>query len=266
MILDFLYNHSLWLVGSVIVLVPVVLSCLALKLFHHVIPYQRRYEHNEYTGYIIAVIGINYAILIAFVAVAVWGSFDKATATADREADLVGNIYRNTRGLGEPATIAIRTQLKSYVNTVVKEEWPAMARVEYPVMGWQPLEQIQNVLEHYQPQAGTQTVYMQEILLELNQLFDARRERLAASEKGVEPVVWVIVVMGTCLTIAFTFLFGMPSLRMHMMMTGGLTAATMLVLVLIISFDWPFRGSVQVDASMFNRVMENMQALDSRGG
>ena len=44
-----------------------------------------------------------------------------------------------------------------------------------------------------------------------------------------------------------------------------LTAATMLVLVLIISFDWPFRGNVQVDASMFNRVMENMQALDGRG-
>ena len=73
-------------------------------------------------------------------------------------------------------------------------------------------------------------------------------------------------MLGTCLTIAFTFLFGMPSLRMHMLMTGGLTAATMLVLVLIISFDWPFRGNVQVDASMFNRVMENMRALESRGG
>ncbi len=265
MILDFLYNHSLWLVGSIVVIVPVLLSCLGLWLFHRLIPYKLRFEHNEYAGYIIAVVGINYAILIAFVAVAVWGSFDKATATAGKEAELVGNVYRTARGLGEPTATVIRTQLKSYVETVVKDEWPAMARAEYPVTGWRSLEQVEATMERYQPLNATQTVYMQEILTQLNQLYDARRERQAASEKGVEPVVWVIVLMGTCVTIAFTFLFGMPSLRMHMAMTGGLTAATMLVLVLIISFDWPFRGNVQVDASMFNRVMENMQALDGRG-
>jgi len=266
MILDFVYNHSLWLVGSIVVIVPVLLSCLGLWLFHRLVPFKLRFEHNEYAGYIIAVVGINYAILIAFVAVAVWGSFEKATATVGREAELVGNVYRTARGLGEPAASGIRTQLRSYVDTVVKEEWPAMARAEYPVTGWRPLEQIEAIMERYQPQNGTQTVFMQEILAQLNQLYDARRERQAASAKGVEPVVWVIVLMGTCVTIGFTFLFGMPSLRMHMVMAGGLTAATMLVLVLIISFDWPFRGSVQVDASMFNRVMENMQVLESRGG
>ena len=265
MLQDFLYNHSLWLVGSIVVIVPVILSCLGLWVCQRFVPYQVRFEHNEYAGYVIAVIGINYAILIAFVAVAVWGSFDRATATADKEAELAGNIYRSAPGLGEPAKVAIRGELKRYVNTVIDNEWQAMARVEYPKAGWEPLDQIQAVLEQYQPQSNTQTVYMQEVISEMHQLVDLRRDRLAASERGVEPVVWYIVLLGTCITIGFTFLFGMPSLRMHMVMTGGLTAATMLVLVLIISFDWPFRGSVQVDASMFRRVLENMQALDNRG-
>jgi phosphate/sulfate permease len=77
-------------------------------------------------------------------------------------------------------------------------------------------------------------------------------------------VVWTIVLLGAVLTIGFTFFFGMPSKRMHMVMTGGFTAGTMLVLILIVALDWPFRGEVQASPSMFHRVMENMAMLDSR--
>lgn len=262
MILDILYNNPLWLVGTLVVIVPVLFVCFALWFFHRLMPYESRQLHNEHTGYIISAIGINYAVLIAFVAVAVWGSYDKATEIADTEANLVGDLYRDVRGLGDPAATSIQTHLKSYVHTVINSEWPAMARVEYPTAGWKPLEEIQNVLADYRPQHGGQTVHMQEVLKQLNQLYDARRERLSASESGVEPVVWTIVLVGTALTIAFTFLFGMPSLRMHMVMTGGFTAATMLVLVLIIAFDWPFRGEVQVQPTMFSHVLDNMAALD----
>jgi hypothetical protein len=64
--------------------------------------------------------------------------------------------------------------------------------------------------------------------------------------------------------VRIALLFGMPSLRMHMVMPGGFTAAAMLVLVLIIAFDWPFRGEVQVAPSMFKHVQQNMAALDKR--
>jgi hypothetical protein len=262
--LDLFYNNPLWLVGSLVVLLPVVLTVGLLKLFLRYVPQEVRTAHNEYTGYIIAVIGINYAVLIAFVAVAVWGSYDKASGVASREADLAGNMYRDAPGLGPDMAKKIRAELKSYVHTVVKEEWPAMARSEQPRAAWRQLENIQDALAAYQPQNAGQGVYMQEVLHGLNELYDARRERIAASAGGVEPVVWTIVLLGTALTIGFTFMFGMPSARMHMVMTGGFTAAAMLVLVLIIAFDWPFRGEVQVAPSMFQHVIENMEALDAR--
>lgn len=264
MLLDLIYNNPLWLVASLVVLVPVALACGMVALSQRVLPRELRLEHNEMTGYIISVVGISYAVLIAFVAVAVWGSYDKAGAMANKEADLTGNLYRDASGLGQPTAALVRKQLRQYADTVVEEEWPAMARGEYPRAGWEPLEGIQDVLAEYRPAHQAQAIYMQETLRVLNELYDARRERLAASEGGVEPVVWIIVLLGTGLTIGYTFFFGMPSLRMHMAMTSGVTAATMLVLVLIIAFDWPFRGEVQVQPTMFQRVLQNMDALDRR--
>jgi Protein of unknown function (DUF4239) len=262
MILDFLYNYPTWLVGAVIVIVPVVLVCFALPIFVRIVPLETRQAHNEYTGCIIGVIGINYAVLLAFVAVAAWGAYDKATAIASKEAELVGNMYRDAPGLGSKAEAAVRSQLKAYVRTVVDEEWPAMARGESPIGGWAHLEHIQDVLAHYEPQGTGQAVYMREVLGLLNELYDARRQRLEASENGVEPVVWVTVLLGTALTIGFTFLFGMPSVRMHRVMAGGVTGAAMLVLMLIVALDWPFRGEVHAAPSMFNRVDQNMRRSD----
>ncbi|HYD61176.1 MAG TPA: hypothetical protein VEC35_12505 [Noviherbaspirillum sp.] len=264
MIQDLIYNNPLWLVGSLVVIVPVILVCAALRVFHRMVPHSAREAHNEHTSFTISAIGINYAVLVAFIAVAVWGSFDKATDVASKEAELVGDIFRDARGLGDPVAGPIREHLRNYVTIVIEEEWPAMARTETPRAGWKPLEDIQDLMVAYRPQHGGQAAYMQEVLHQLNELRDARRDRLAAAESGVEPVVWIIVLIGTALTVGFTFLLGMPSLRMHMLLTDGFTAATMLVLVLVIAFDWPFRGELQVAPSMFKSVQENITALDAR--
>ncbi len=264
MILDFIYNNPFWLVGSLVIIVPVILVCAALRVFHRIVPSSVREAHNDYTSLTISAIGINYAVLVAFIAVAVWGSFDKASDVASKEAELVGDIFRDARGLGDPVAGTVQEHLRNYVKIVVEEEWPAMSRTETPRAGWKPLEAIQDVMVAYQPQHGGQAAYMQEVLHLLNELRDARRDRIAAASSGVEPVVWVIVLIGTGLTIGFTFLLGMPSLRMHMLLTGGFTAATMLVLLLAIDFDWPFRGELQVEPSMFKTVQENIIALDAR--
>ncbi|WP_456153915.1 bestrophin-like domain [Robbsia andropogonis] len=79
---------------------PVIVVCFALRVFHRFFPLETRRAHNEYTGYVVAIIGINYAVLLAFVAVAVWGAYDNATAVASKEAELAGNMYRDAPGTG----------------------------------------------------------------------------------------------------------------------------------------------------------------------
>jgi hypothetical protein len=46
-------------------------------------------QHNEVAGFIIAVIGGLYAVLLAFVVISVWEQFDAAQTDASREANHV---------------------------------------------------------------------------------------------------------------------------------------------------------------------------------
>ena len=48
-------------------------------------------------GFILAVVGVVYAVLLAFVVVIVWQQFDSARADADREATIVLALYRTRR-------------------------------------------------------------------------------------------------------------------------------------------------------------------------
>lgn len=46
---------------------------------------------------------------------------------------------------------------------------------------------------------------------------------------------------------------------MHMLMTGAVAASLALVIVLIVAFDYPFRGEVQIGPTGFENVRHNME-------
>jgi len=98
----------------------------------------------------------------------------------------------------------------------------------------------------------------QEILDRLNSLYDARRERLFDANQGLQSIAWFVVIVGGVLTVAFTYFFGAPSLRLHMAMTGVLAASIALVIILIIAFDYPFRGTASVTSEPFVKVLRDM--------
>ena len=66
-------------VGIVLGVVTAVTG--GLFLMQRWIPHHRREKHNEVAGYIFAAIGVLYAVLMAFVIVALWGDDDAAQQT-----------------------------------------------------------------------------------------------------------------------------------------------------------------------------------------
>ena len=56
-----------------------------------------RRAHNDLAGFTIAVIGVLYAVLLAFIAIATWESFSKASDIVENESDFAGSIYLDTR-------------------------------------------------------------------------------------------------------------------------------------------------------------------------
>jgi hypothetical protein len=251
MIVDWIYNNPTWLWGNILVWGATVLACLGLAAFHPFVDTGVRRTHNDLAGYSIQIISVVYAVLVAFIAVATWGSFSTAEAIVQEEAGYMGNLYRDTKGFPDQVGDPMRKMLKAYAQSVVEDEWPVQQQGHAPGAGWKPLHKLHRELVSFDPQTRGQAVIEADFLRTLNELYKARQARLTAAAGHIPDVIWWIIAIGGTLTIAFSYLFGFESFRLHLTMTGAIAASLTLVIVLIIALDWPFRGDVSVSPQAY---------------
>jgi len=132
MIVDWIYNNPTWLWGTVLVALSVAVSCGGLVVFHRMVHVGVRKAHNDLAGFTIAVIGVLYAVLLAFIAIATWESFSRASDIVENESDFAGGIYLDTQGLPPAKGQPIRDAIARYVNVVISEEWPVQRAGKTP--------------------------------------------------------------------------------------------------------------------------------------
>ena len=74
----------------------VIGACLAavagLELVQRLVPHEKRQEHNDVAGFLYAVIGVVYAVLLALLVIAVWEQYQKANETVESEANGVAEV------------------------------------------------------------------------------------------------------------------------------------------------------------------------------
>jgi Protein of unknown function (DUF4239) len=251
MIDNWIYNNPTWLWGTVLVALFTAASCVGLLVFHRLVHVSVRRAHNDLAGFTIAVIGVLYAVLLAFIAIATWESFSRASDIVENESDYAGGIYLDTQGLPQAKGQPIRDAVAHYVSVVINDEWPIQRAGKTPYQGWKPLREINTAIATIHPQNLGEAVIEAELLRAWNELYEARSSRLSAVQGHVPGVVWWIVFFGAAITTGYTYLFGYQHFGMHMAMTATLAATLALVVVLIVALDWPFRGEISVTPDPF---------------
>jgi uncharacterized membrane protein YgaE (UPF0421/DUF939 family) len=73
--------------------VPIVVAVLGLVVVQRLVPSALRQEHNDVAGFIYAVVGVAYAVLLAFVVVVVWEEYERAKDTVETEANELAGDY-----------------------------------------------------------------------------------------------------------------------------------------------------------------------------
>src|SRR5919112_217394 len=107
-------------------------ACLAalvgLALVQRLVPTTRRREHNDVAGFIYAVVGVIYAVLLALMVIAVWEEHEEAKATVREEANGLADVFWLAHRLPEPVGPRLQELARSYATVVAEDEWPLMAR------------------------------------------------------------------------------------------------------------------------------------------
>jgi membrane protein YdbS with pleckstrin-like domain len=88
---------------------------------------------------------------------------------------------------------------------------------------------------------------------------EARALRLLEVREGLPHIIWVVLIVGAVITVAFTFLFGMETAWLHMLAVAALTAIVTLVLYTVAVLEYPFDGDVRVQPDAFELVLREIE-------
>jgi hypothetical protein len=248
-------------------LLVVIGACLAavagLELVQRLVPAQKRQEHNDVAGFVYAVVGIVYAVLLALLVIAVWEQYQRARETVESEANATVEIAWLDHGLPETEGYHLQEDARSYAQEVVDEEWPLMEQgiegERGTPEGWDLIDDMRATLQEVQPSTEAESQLYAEGLDEIQRLGDARRMRLVQAEEGMPGVLWVILVLGAVVTVGFTYLFGLRNSWAHRLMVMSLTAVIVLVLFTIGVMDDPFTGGARIEPSAFDLILERFE-------
>lgn len=250
-----------WLLGFIIVGVSVLLAHVGLRLVRRVVPLPVHETQHEVGGFIIGVMGAIYAVLLAFVVVAVWDEFSDAKLVVEREANQLNDLSRMAQGFNAQTQRRTLEGLKNYARAVVDEEWETMSRGRASQKTQAAMDDLWRIYTEAEPQGGRESMLYAESLNRLNELSNSRRQRLFISNDDIPGLIQILLWGGGLIVLAFTYFFGVKSIRSQALMTAALAGEIAFILFLIVALDNPFHGSVRVSPEPVQQILERIQAI-----
>lgn len=246
------------LLGVVIVGVSILLAHVGLRLVRRRVPLSVLETQHEVAGFIIGVLGAIYAVLLAFVVVAVWDQFSDAKAVVATEANQLNDLTRMAQGFPAPTNASVITGLRAYGQSVIDDEWVAMSRGEASAKTQAAMDNLWKLFNEVEPQTNRENALYAESLDRLNELSDSRRLRIHASSDDIPLVIHILLWGGGLMTIAFTYFFGVKSIRSQALMTAALAGEIAFLLFLVVVLDNPFHGYLRIQPEPMRQVLQRL--------
>src|SRR5829696_2901690 len=194
-------------VGLLFLCVTMALAVGGLILTQRLVPVSVRRQHNDVAGFIYAVLGVTYAVLLGLMVVAVWEQWEAAKVTADDEASSLAEIFWLADRLPESEGPHVQELARSYARVVVDEEWPLMEQEKSSPKAWDLLDDLRTTLQNFDLTTPEEQVVYEQGFERMRDLADARRDRLLESKQGLPAILWVVLISGGIVVVSFTYLF-----------------------------------------------------------
>ena len=254
-------NLPVWLLGLLFIIVLPGVAILAQLGIQKAWPHLADGEHNDVAGFIIAVVGVIYAVLLAFVVIVSWENFSAAETVVGREAGALRTLYRESSAFPQDVRDQVHEDVRRYAEAAITQEWPAMRQGQVGAPGVaQILDQMSEHLTHLAATTPVQQEYVGAEAARFNDLVTARSQRLDYVQGGVPSVLWIALVVGALVTIGFAAIFGLRSVGLHIAITASLAGVIGVLLFVAIAIDHPFSGDVAVAPHPLERVLTDFAA------
>lgn len=217
-------------------------------------------SHNDVAGFIIAVVGVLYAVILGFVVVIVWQQFDSAQSNAHSEAVTVENLFNNSVAFG-PQGRPLQRDLLTYTSRVIDREFAVMRdhqRGDPTADAY--LDRVWTDLQAIHPTGSNQDAFFSQSITAINRLEEERNARLDDASRQLPFALWSVLIIGAIITVGFTYFFGVSHLAAHATMVAALSAIIGIALFLAFSLDLPYSGDLGIKPTALEHTLTELRA------
>ncbi|HZE40302.1 MAG TPA: hypothetical protein VE172_15975 [Stackebrandtia sp.] len=251
------------LLGLVIVVVASVLVGGIVVLQQRFSPPQNREGYNEVTGSVFEIISVLYAIVLAFVLIAVWEQRSDARTVSYNESNALVDVYWSASDLPRPEADKLKGLCRDYANLAIDHEWPDMAKErEVGDSGWNVIDAMHHEVDKGLPGNDQVSQEKNDSASEaLDTLSQARDDRLNAAVGGLTGVMWLVLIAGALLMLGILLLFGVPGRMAHVVVVVIAAAMVVLLLYSVFELEYPFSRGVALGPDAFTQALERMRQI-----
>lgn len=248
--MHWLYDLPLWALCALLLTVSVLYALGAVWAVRR-LGWRLDADDNGTAAALHAFIGVLYAVALGLLVVAAQDANEEVEQAVAAEANATGDLYRVMAGLEPADRVRLRTGVAEYVRLVVEDEWPATRHARSSPATWRAMDRLSNDIYAFRPATPQEERVYPQLVSEMEEVLDARRQRLDLGQRGVGAVTWTVIVIGGMITIGFAAFFRMGSLRAHLLLTSLAAAMFGLMLFLLLAMDHPLWGRVSIGPDDF---------------
>lgn len=238
-------------------LVASFICALLHRIFHH--DTFRRYHEVGHAVFL--QLGVIFAVLLAFVFNNVWSDYNVAAQAIDSECASLHGIAVLSDRLPPPARNAILDALRTYLATVLDQEWPEMQRRNESRAASASFQSVWQTVEMVNTDPADNQMRGQLLNL-LAAAHQSRETRLFQMTQGVPGLVWGLLIIFACALIGCMLVFAAEASISKAVLVGVFASSLTLALLTVRLLDYPFEKRPTATFTRLQRDARKGRAFD----
>jgi len=255
--IDFLLSLPTWAGCLFSMGFTAVVGFVFYLFFYKLISKHSREDMKDPTSNLFRVVGMLVSLMLALAFSEVISELRTIRSSIQREAVAISDISDVLKLYDRESTREIQTLLIDYAQTVIDDDWPALADDRLSPRVGAMKNQLAKAVLNLKPATTTQEKLLSNIMADIDALSDYRVIRLD-SALAQPPIYVYVIIFGFLVTMAC---FGAYRPQVPLAVLIMLyTLFVGLVLYLVLALSDPFQGDIGVSPASFEYLVETLQS------
>lgn len=216
-------------------------------------------KSNNLQNFIIIIPIIFYSILLVFIIANSQYHQKQIASQISEEAFLSDDLLRTTNAFPEKIKLEMQEKIKSYIKSVIEDEWPLMYKKMESPYTLIKLEEMRESFYNFHPRTEQEKLWFSQSLEILSQYNNARLNRIYLSWKSIGLFPWIALIIGEITLLLLLFFLGTKNTWAQVINLLSIGWLSFVVCVTAYAMDNPFRSPIKIQPKAFQIVYNHLE-------